>query len=311
MKEHIRKIVLRLFPELRAAYHLPRVAVVVGVADTPSPGDICDPFRGHFTVDLQLLNEQLQIDESEPRLNAVPMTIPAGGHEKGSWQYPEPGVWVEVCWLYGRPHLPMVRSIIPNRMTLPALEYGEAIWQHSNNSSQKVDSSGNWNRQTDGEIHDSSRKHQINAQELIQQLQRIVSSVTEHSTEEIGGIKLIEALGAVKILSGGHLNVSSLENLNLTSAADIQETAGNLKRSFAKTRQHIEVQDGGKIWLGNQSTNIVQLLLDLIALVEQLAATCASHTHPAPNTTPNQAATFSAQSSSAGNLSDTLTPITE
>ncbi|WP_296059641.1 hypothetical protein [uncultured Amphritea sp.] len=310
MKEHIRKIVLRLFPELRAAYHLPRVAVVVGVADTPDAGDICDPFRAHFTVDLQLLNEQLQIDESESRLNAVPMSVPAAGHEKGSWQYPEPGAWVEVCWLYGRPHMPMVRNVIPNRLTLPELEYGAAIWQHSNNSQQKVDSSGNWTRKTDGEIQDKSRKHIIDAIEQLQQLQRQLITVAEHSTEEVGGIKRIEALGAIKILSGGHLNISSLENLNITSAAAIQETAGKLKRSFAKELQHIEVENGGKVWLGNQSTNTVQILLDLIAIVESLAATCAAHTHPGAPVS-GSAATFTTQSTDAGNLRTTLAPITE
>lgn len=311
MKEHIRKIVLRLFPELRAGYHLPRMAVVVGVADTPNAGDIADPFRGHFTVDLQLLNEQLEIDETEDRLNAVPMATTAAGHEKGSWQYPELGAWVEICWLYGRPHLPMVRNILPNRMTLPGLEYGEAVWQHSSNSYQKADSLGNWQRTTDGEIHDQCRRQLIDALEQVQQLQRQLISVTEHSTEQIGGIKTIEALGALKLLSGGNVNISALDNLNLTTAADIQETAGNLKRSFAKTLQHIEVQDGGQVWLGNQTTNIVQLLLSLMDVVESLAATCASHTHPANNTAPNQSSTFSGHSTNAGDLKDTLSPMTE
>lgn len=310
MKDAIRKIILRLFPELNAGYHLPRVGVVVGVCDTPKVGEICDPFRPHYAVNVQLLDENGKPDEQQPQMDAVPVSIPAAGHESGSWAYPQLGTHVEICWLYGRPHLPYVRGILPHNLGLPEMEYGDQLWQHSHNSRQKVDHVGNWTRETDGEISDRSRKHQVEALELLQQLQRHMMQVEEHSTEEVGGTKTIEALGAIKLLSGGVLNVSSLEALNLTTASEIQEIAGTLRRSFAKELQHVEVADGGKVWLGNQSTNIVQLLLSLMGIVEALANTCATHTHPKVPT-PTQAATFSDQSSAAGNLKATLTPITE
>ena len=249
MVEQIRKIVLRLFPELKAGYHLPRVAVVTGIADTPKKGDIADPFRPHYALNLKLLTEQGVIDEKVPELQAVPFSITGAGHEQGFVQYPEIGAWVEVCWLYGRPHLPYVRSVLPHYLTLSELEYGATAWQQSSHSKQHADAQGNWTRQTEGTITDQSRKHTIEALEELRDLQRALLKVVENSTEEVGGVKRIEALGALKLLSGGHANISALDNLNITSAAEIQETAGKLKRSFAKELQQLQVQDGGKVWL--------------------------------------------------------------
>jgi hypothetical protein len=58
-----------------------------------------------------------------------------------------------------------------------------------------------------------------------------------------------------------------------------------LHRAIAGTGQHLEAPQS---WIGTESTNIFQLLLPLMSLVEPLATTTANHTHPNVGT-PNEA----------------------
>ncbi|WP_152452127.1 hypothetical protein [Microbulbifer sp. THAF38] len=111
---------------------------------------------------------------------------------------------------------------------------------------------------------------------------------SEHSVEEVAGVKIFEALGALRFLSGGGLNLSALDNLNIKTASDInisvgrdvKEQIGNIRESVAKVRQTIKVKDGGKVWLGSESLNVLKVLEDLIGVVSALAGTLATHTHP-------------------------------
>jgi len=310
MKEQIRKIVLRLFPELKAGHHLPRLGRVVAVCDTPKAGQIADPFRPHYAVDIELLDEQGRPDANQPRLPAVPVSIPGGGPESGYWQLPAPGTWVEVAFMYGRAHLPFVRGVLPHYLPLPELEEGAALWQHSYASRQAVDHQGNWQRETLGRIDDKAREYSLEALQKTEQLQRHDLDVAESATETVGGVKTLEALGALWLLSGGAANLASLGVLNLASADDIQEAAGRMRRSWAKDLQHVEVAAGGKVWFGSDSLNVVRHLQDLTALVENLAATVASHTHPDVSS-PNQAGTFTGYQQQASQLQTKLEPIIE
>ena len=72
-----------MFPELSGGYHLPRFAQVVGVADAPAGAGICDEFRPRFAVDLQVLDQDNEPDESMPLLAGVPVPVPTGGDEMG------------------------------------------------------------------------------------------------------------------------------------------------------------------------------------------------------------------------------------
>lgn len=61
--------------------------------------------------------------------------------------------------------------------------------------------------------------------------------------------------------------------------------------------------------MGSEGVNIFGLLLQLMNLVEQLAATAASHNHGGPE--PTNAPTFSSQSQQAAELATALSPIIE
>ncbi|WP_445354928.1 hypothetical protein ACJJI5_18820 [Microbulbifer sp. EKSA008] len=135
--------------------------------------------------------------------------------------------------------------------------------------------------------------------------------------EEVAGVKIIEALGALRFLSGGSLNLSALDNLNITTASDINNSAGrdlkeqigNIWESVAKVRQTIKVKDGGKVWLGSESLNVLKVLEDLIGVVSALAGTLATHTHPSNGKKPDQDAAINGHKSSADSLESQLKPI--
>lgn len=71
------------FPELAGGYHLPKYAKVIGVADPSSGGDISDPFRPKYAVELQLLDENGNEDKSVPIYPAVPLPVSSTGSQEG------------------------------------------------------------------------------------------------------------------------------------------------------------------------------------------------------------------------------------
>lgn len=151
----------------------------------------------------------------------------------------------------------------------------------------KVDVSGHWSRDTHGDIRETALERKDTAAEHLADYDSEHKQVRQHSLEEIAGLKLIEALGALRLLSGGTANLSALDNLNLTTASDLNSTAardlkelvGNIAERVAKIKQVIKVEDGGTIWLGNESHNVLQLLSDLIGVVKTLAEDLATHKH--------------------------------
>ena len=101
-------------------------------------------------------------------------------------------------------------------------------------------------------------------------------------------------------------------NLNITTAGDQNNKIGR------DLKQRIKVKDGGKVWLGSESVNVLQILSDLIQVVADIANTASSHTHPytdngSPMNTqmPNQSSIFSGQQVGAQELKEQLDPIVE
>ncbi|WP_445357633.1 hypothetical protein ACJJIC_18785 [Microbulbifer sp. ANSA002] len=135
--------------------------------------------------------------------------------------------------------------------------------------------------------------------------------------EEMAGVKIIEFLGALRFLSAGGLNLSALDNLNITSGSDInisvgrdlKEQMGNIRESVAKVRQTIKVKDGGKVWLGSESLNVLKVLEDLIGVMSALAGTLATHTHPSNGKKPDQEAAINGHKSSADSLKSQLSAV--
>ncbi len=202
MDDAIRRSVERQFPELTGGYHLPRFARVVAVADAPSGAGICDDFRPRYAVDIEVMGPDGEPDTQLPILAGVPLPLPTGGEEMGIYAFPEEGTQVVVCFAYGLPHKPYIQTILPHGLSMPKVPKGDQVWQHSEACQQRVDADGNWLRQTDGKIQDKAIEREVEALDYTETFQNHTRTVDDHSTESVGGIKKIEALGALKLLSG-------------------------------------------------------------------------------------------------------------
>ncbi|EZP65488.1 phage baseplate assembly protein V [Pseudomonas sp. RIT357] len=323
MEDAIKRAVERQFPELTGGYHLPRFAKVIAVPDAPAGAGVCDDFRPRFGVDLQVLGPDGEVDASLPVLSGVPLPVPVGGDEMGFYAFPEEGTTVVVCFAYGLPHKPYIQTVLPHGLTLPSVPKGDQVWQHSEACQQRVDADGNWLRQTDGKIQDKAVQREVEAMENTESFQSHTRTVDDHSTESVGGIKKIEALGALKLLSGGSASLAAVDDLhqatgrdlnlvigqkhNATVGGDMEERIQGLRRSVAGGGQHLIAP---KNWVGSESVNIFQVLCDLLDLVLEMNMQLAMHTH-GPTPVPGNSAVFTSNAESISRLAASLKPITD
>ncbi|MFP3560877.1 hypothetical protein SB861_61380, partial [Paraburkholderia sp. SIMBA_049] len=88
------------------------------------------------------------------------------------------------------------------------------------------DADGNWLRQTDGQIHDQASERRVEALENTEHYQRHCVTVDDHSIESVGGIKKIEALGSLKLLSGGSASLAAVDDLHQATGRDLNLVVG-------------------------------------------------------------------------------------
>jgi hypothetical protein len=324
MDDAIRRSVARQFPELSGGYHLPRFGRVVAVPDAPAAPGLCDDFRPRYGVDVEVLLPDGEPDPDLPILTSLPLPAPMGGQEAGMYGFPEEGTTVVVSFAYGLPSKPFITQILPHGLSLPRVPKGDQVWQHSEACQQRVDADGNWLRQTDGKIQDKAIEREVEALDNTESFQNHTRTVDDHSTESVGGIKKIEALGALKLLSGGSASLAAVDDLhqatgrdlnlvvgqkhNATVGGDMQEKIQGLRKSVAGVSQRLQAP---KTWLGSEGVNVLQVLCDLLDLVQQMNTQLAAHTHqPGPAPAPVDAAAFVAKSASAVQLSIKLKAIT-
>ena len=314
MEDAIRRSVERQFPELTGGYHLPRFARVVGVADAPTGAGICDDFRPRFAVDIELLGSDGEPDPALPVLAGVPLPMPMGGDEMGFFAFPEEGTQVVVSFAYGLPNKPYIQTILPHGLSLPKVPKGDQVWQHSESAQQRVDADGNWLRQTEGRIRDKSIDREIESLTNAERHQSSTLEIDDHSTESVGGIKTIEALGAIKLLSGGSASLAALDDLHLASGRDLNQVVaqklnltvgGDLLVRIKGARKSVAPTN----WIGSESVNVLQVLCDVIDLVIQMNTDIAGHQH-ASSPVPTNAASFAGHAGTGTQLFGQLKPIT-
>lgn len=147
-------------------------------------------------------------------------------------------------------------------------------------------------------------------------------TVDDHSTESVGGIKTLEALGALKLLSGGSASLAAMDDLhqvtgrdlnlvvgqkhNATVGGDMEERIQGLRSSVAAVSQRLVAP---KTWLGSEGVNVLQVLCDLLDLVQQMNTQLASHTH-GPTPVPGNALVFLSNSGIATQLAAKIKTIT-
>ncbi|MCZ4324573.1 hypothetical protein [Pseudomonas anguilliseptica] len=316
MEDAIRRAVERQFPELTGRYHLPRFGRVVAVPDAPEAQGLCDDFRPRFGVDVEVLLPDGEPDPDLPILESLPLPAPMGGQEAGMFGFPEEGTTVVVCFAYGLPHKPYIAQILPHGLSLPKVPKGDQLWQHSEACQQRVDADGNWLRQTDGRIRDEAVERQVEALDNAERYQSTTVEVDDHSTETVGGVKKVEALGALKLLSGGSASLAAVDDLHQATGRDLNLVVGQKLNTtvggdMAERIQGIRSSIAPQTWLGSQGVNVLQVLCDLIDLVEAMNTQLAAHTHvPGPAPSLGDVAQFNAKAAQALQLAGKLKPIT-
>lgn len=186
-----------------------------------------------------------------------------------------------VCFAYGLPHKPYVQTILPYDLSMPSVPKGDQVWQHSEACQQRVDADGNWLRQTDGKIRDKAIEREVEAMGNTEMFQNPTRRVDDHSTESVGGIKTLEALDALKLLSGGSASLAAEDDLhqatgrdlnlvvgqkhNITVGGDMEERIQGLRKSVAVVSQRLVAP---KTWLGSEGGNLLKGLCVLLDLVQ-------------------------------------------
>ncbi|MGX5221224.1 hypothetical protein ACVTMO_21610 [Pseudomonas segetis] len=316
MEDAIQRTVERRFPELTGGYHLPRFGRVVAVPDAPATQALCDDFRPRFGVDVEVLLPDGEPDPALPILTSVPLPVPMGGQEAGMFGFPEEGTTVVVSFAYGLPHKPFILQILPHGLSLPSVPKGDLVWQHSEACQQRVDADGNWLRQTDGRIRDQAVEREVEALDNAERYQTSLIEVDDHSTETVGGIKKVEAMGALKLLSGGSASLAAVDDLHQATGRDLNIVVGQKHNATVGGDMHERIKGirrsiAPQTWLGSEGVNMLQVLCDLIDLVEQMNTQLAGHTHvPGPAPSPADAAGFAAKAGTATALAGQLKPIT-
>jgi hypothetical protein len=322
MDDAIRRAVERQFREL-GGYHLPRFTRVIAVADAPADAGLCDDFRPRYAVDIEVFGPDYEPDPAMPPLTGVPLPLPTGGEEMGIYAFPEEGTRVVVCFAYGLPNKPYIQSILPHGLSMPKVPKGDQVWQHSEAAQQRVDADGNWLRQTDGKIGDQAIEREVEALDNREQFQSHTQTIDDHSFEMVGGVKKIEALGALKLMSGGSASLAAVDDLhqatgrdlnlvvgqkhNATVGGDMQERIEGLRKSVAGLSQQMQAP---KNWIGSESVNLFKVVCEMLDLLQEMNTQLAAHTHlPGPTPSPADASAFAANSAKALALATKLKPI--
>ncbi|EMM0698209.1 hypothetical protein RJO33_001946 [Enterobacter hormaechei] len=308
------------FPELASGLHLPKFARVIAPTEAVKSGNFSDPFRPRYAVDVQLLDADGKPDAQTPVYSAVPLPVPMAGNDSGMYQFPPEGTLVEVAFTDGRPDKPFIRQTVPDGTSLPDIKPGEQLQQQRAEVSQRVTQAGDWVRQTDQTISETSMARTVKAdtesRELVSRETTIKAtdktSVIGTSTLMAGAIqqvstgKFSQAIQGSRLATvGGSDEIAVAEDAIVTIGKNLTEQIGQIRKSVAAVQQQIIAP---VVWIGSGSINVAQLMLDTLDVVKQLAELTASHTHS--NTgTPTNAGDIRSTGAKADTLNGKYSPV--
>lgn len=303
------------FPELAAGFHLPTFGIVTAASDQAGAGQLNDPFRPRYAVDVQQLDENGKPDTEVPVFMAVPVPVLFGGPEQGQFQYPHPGTLVELGFAFGRADQPFIRTVLGSGWPLPDIQPGEQLTQQRAEVYQRTDPAGNHTVATDQLLSHIAAQLQQEADNYQGTFGNHRLTVAQHSTEAVAGRKLIEALGAIELLAGDDLELATLANLHLVTAGErVDVTGANYQHSVGgdstttitgneqrttqgdtseqitgnkSSQAQTQTILGNSIVLGNGTHNMLTLMIGMMANVQDALSKLDNHTHPNHNTPPN------------------------
>jgi len=224
------------------------------------------------------------------------------GNDSGMFQFPPEGTLVEVGFTGGRPDKPFVRQTMPEGTSLPDVKPGEQLQQQRAEVSQRVTQAGDWERQTDQAIRETSMSREVKADTETRELVSRETTVKATDKTTVIGTSSLMA-GAIQHVTTGSYSMAAQQSQLITVGGDTEtdvtgsaaikvglaltEKIGQLRQSIAGTRQEIIAP---VVWIGSEKINVAQLMLDTVALMQQLAEQLASHTHPSTGQPTNSSA---------------------
>ncbi|MCK7327025.1 phage baseplate assembly protein V [Enterobacter roggenkampii] len=278
------------YPELASGMHLPKFARVMNPVEAVKSGNFSDPFRPRYAVDVQLLDADGNPDKDTPVYSAVPLPVPMAGNDSGMFQFPPEGTLVEIAFTGGRPDKPFVRQTVPEGTSLPDIQPGEQLQQQRAEVSQRVTKAGDWVRQTDQTISETSMARVVKAD--TEQRELVSRETTIKATDKVtvlgtsalmaGAIQQVctgDYSQAVKnrVASiGGNDETDIAGSQTVTTGKDLIEKIGQIRKSVAAVQQQIIAP---VVWIGSGTINVAQLMLDTLDVVKELTEQTASHTH--------------------------------
>lgn len=319
-KTPIQRQVENAYPELASGLHLPKFARVEAASENVVSGDFADPFRPRYAVDVQLLDADGNPDKDTPLYSAVPLPVPMAGNDSGMFQFPPAGTLVEIGFTGGRADKPFVRQTMPQGNSLPDIKPGEQLQQQRAEVSQRITQGGDWVRQTDQTISESSMNRSITADDETRTLvsrETIIkatdkTSVVGTATLMAGAIQHVSLGDYAMAIKGNRITTLSGDskssiagNVANDVAGDLLEKIGGIRSSVAAAQQQIIAP---VVWVGSQEINVMQLMLDTLDVVRQLAELTASHSHPSTGT-PTNAEAIRHTGTSASSLKQKYDPV--
>lgn len=158
MSELIKKIIKKLYPELDSGLHMSKYAKVVRVAKPPASGDVSSADEPYYAVDIRMLTEKGEIDESKPVYESVPIDLPMASAFQGFFGFPKSGAVVVVQFAYGSPEHPFISNILPHDLALPNVPEGDLLWQQTEKTFIRAKKEGTWQQQADKNVNVTAGK---------------------------------------------------------------------------------------------------------------------------------------------------------
>ena len=316
VKQAIKRLIQRYFPELNERKHLPQLARIETIYDLLSDdAAISTAFRPLKAADVQLLNPLTGEPLAVPVFQQVTLgTGQASDH--GLLNEPIPGMQCLIQYIDGLNSHPVITNLLPWQSLVPEHKRTDVTLQQ--NSRSKIQGrDGNWQLTTDGDITQTCDTSKTTARKSEQNYHERSTNIASHDTIKIDGNQITEVMGALKTVVGEKALIIALEGLLLGSKkqVDIEATESmnltTLKTLHARANELAKVE-GKTVWLGNNSVNVAQVLLDLISLVKDINQSLETHGHKDQGAGPPiKKAEFSGYKSEANSLKNKLDPIVE
>lgn len=149
IKEQIKRLVLRLFPELQGGLHLPQWGKVVKIHPIVSQGNSTES-EPLYCVDVQMLDHQGKPDDKVPVFEMLALPTNMAGAQRGLFGFPEEGALVELGFIMGLPSRPFIRTVLTQEQQMPQLAANDVVLARNSSNYYRMNENNNLVEQCQG-----------------------------------------------------------------------------------------------------------------------------------------------------------------